>query len=357
MLIVRYLHKKSELLRFGRRSILLPSERRMPDLAAKIVFMSESKAQYIEFCASVYVPMHLQAWWLDAVCTPDGWDVALAFDGGANIIGAMPWYRKHRWGCAVVQLPPFSTYAGPWLRYPEAPGFKLQSRYAFEKKAFQQLIEKIPRSAFFLQNFRPEIENWLPFYWNNFKQSTRYTYIFDQTNNTEAITAGMKNTLRSDLKKAAQLVEWRQENESWEIVFQLNSLSLGRKNRKQTYKIQVFNKLHRALEKRGQMACFIARDKVSGEPHAGLYLAFDARQAAVLLTGTNPEFKASCAIYGLFEAAIRYCGEKGLSLDFEGSMQPEIEHTFRAFGARQVPYFQVFKAKNKFFELLYHFSL
>ena len=318
--------------------------------------MSESKAQYIEFCHSGYVPLQLQAWWLDAVCTPDNWDIALAFDGGGNVIGIMPWYQKRRWGCTVVQLPPFSSYAGPWLRYPEEPGFKLQSRYAFEKRAYQQLIEKLPRSLFFLQNFRPEIENWLPFYWKNFKQTTRYTYILDQTDKPETITAGMKNTLRSDLKKAARQVDWHQENESWETVFHLNTLSLGRKSLQQAYRIEVFNRLHSALAKRGQMACFIARDRISNQPHAGLYLAFDAQQAGVLLTGTDPAFKSSCAIYSLFEAALNYCGTRGLSLDLEGSMQPEIERTFRAFGARQQPYFQVFKAKNKFFELLYHLS-
>lgn len=318
--------------------------------------MTEIKAQYLEFCASGYVPMHLQPWWLDAVCLPEHWGVALAMDGRGSVIGALPWYKKVRWGLPVVQTPPFTTYAGPWLCYPTEPNFKLQSHYAFEKKVCTELIQQLPKYAFFLQNFRPELLNWLPFYWEGFRQSTRYTYIFDQTTDLATITAGMKNTLRSDLKKAAKLVGYQQENDAWEIVFQLNTASFQRKKRRQPYDSATFKRLHTTLCNRQQMACFLARDVASGAPHAGLYLAFDDKQAVVLLTGIVTEHKSSCAIFGLFFEALKFCRERGLSLDFEGSMEPGIEHTFRAFGARQQPYFQVWKAKNRFLEIAFQWS-
>ncbi len=315
--------------------------------------MTESKAQYLEFCANGYVPLHLQPWWLDAVCLPAVWDVALVTDGSGTVIGAMPWYKKIRWGLPVVQMPPLTTYAGPWLRYPDEPNFKLQSCYAFEKKVCTELIQQLPKRAFFLQNFRPELDNWLPFYWEGFRQSTRYTYVFEDTKDLEAITAGMKNTLRSDLKKAAKLVVYQHENDAWKTVLQLNALSFQRKNMRQPYSSNTFERLHNALAERQQMACFLARDLVSGAVHAALYLAFDGKQAVVLLTGIDTEHKASCAIYGLFLEAIKFCSERSLSLDFEGSMDAGIAHSFRAFGAKQQPYFQVWKAGNKFLELVF----
>lgn len=318
--------------------------------------MTERKSRYREFCQNSYVPLHQQPWWLDAVCHPEGWDVALAFDGSGAVTGALPWFRKSRWGLWVVQQPPFTTYAGPVLRYPDEPNFKLQSRYSFEKKVCSALIQQLPRVAFFVQNFQPEISNWLPFYWENFKQTTRYTYVFDRMENMEMITAGMKNTLRSDLKKAAKATVWQQENDAWELVFALYNKSWQRKKASQPYSFDTFLRLHEALAARGQMICFIARDRSNGTPHAGLYAVFDERQASVLLTGVEPEYKSSCAIYGLFVEMIRWCGERNLSLDFEGSMQPEIEHVFRAFGARQQPYFQVWKARNRLLELIFHLT-
>ena len=315
--------------------------------------MAERKSRYREFCASAYVPIHLQPWWLDAVCSPAGWDVALATDAGGDVTGVLPYFKKRRWGLWVVQQAPFTTYAGPWLRYPETPNFKRQSRYTFEKKVMTELIAQLPKSAFFLQNFRPEVDNWLPFYWQGFQQTTRYTYIFDDTTDDTIITAGMKNTLRSDLKKAAQATTCQIENDAWELIFQLKHLNSLQKNQHQALDKAIFGALHAALAERNQMACFVARDRLTAAPHAALYLVADGQQASILLTGTDPAHKSSCAIYGLFLEAIHWCGQRHLSLDFEGSMLPEIEHTFRAFGARRQPYHQILKPANKFLGLLY----
>jgi len=298
---------------------------------------------YTLFCQKFYVPLHLQPWWLDAVCGENGWNVALAKDKGGEIIGALPYYTARRWGLKVIQLPPLTTYGGPWLRYPQQIGFKEVSRLSFEKKVMAELIRQLPRRVFFKQNFRPEITNWLPFYWEGFQQTTRYTYIFEPINDLESITAGFKNTLRSDLKKAEQWTETRRDDEAWETIFRLNKLSFHRKSLRQPHRFQVFKNLHNAFKERGQSVCFLAYDKISGKPSAGLYLVFDERQAAVLLTGTAPEFKNQCAVHSLFLEAIRFCAERSLSLDFEGSMDEGIEHFFRSFGARLVPYFQVWK--------------
>ncbi len=296
---------------------------------------------YLQFCQKHYLPLHFQPWWLDAVCGAEAWNVALATDKSGTITGVLPYYQVRRFGLNVIQLPPFTTYAGPWLFYPQETDFKANSRLSFEKKVLGELIAQLPRRAFFKQNFRPEITNWLPFYWKNFKQTTRYTYRFDTINDLEEITAGFKNTLRSDLKKAAQWTETIRDDAQWATVFALNQRSFQRKKLRQPYHIEAFQRLHTALNQRNQSASFIARDKASGQPSAGLYLVFDQKEAAVLLTGTEPNFKNQCAVYSLFMEAIRFCAERSLSLDFEGSMDENIERSFRAFGAPLVPYFQI----------------
>lgn len=305
--------------------------------------MSDSKAQYSEFCHNGYVPLHFQPWWLDAVCGPGQWGAALALGENDRVIGAMPYYIARRWGLKVIQLPPLTTYAGPWLRYPQDVDFKDVSRLAFEKKVMGELIAQLPRTAFFKQNFRPEITNWLPFYWKKFRQTTRYTYIFEETNDLEKISTGFKKSLRSGLKKAARWTNAHRDDDAWEIVFALNKRALQRRNRLQPYTFEVFKNLHTALRQRNQVACFVANDKATGKPSAGLYLIFDARQAGVLITGTEPEFKSQCAVYSLFLEAIRFCSAQSLSLDFEGSMDEQLEHALRAFGAPLVPYHQVWK--------------
>lgn len=305
--------------------------------------MTDPKTRYSEFCQNGYVPLHLQPWWLDAVCGPEHWDVVLSADKRGRINGAFPYYTRRRWGIKGVQLPPLTTYGGAWLHYPQEADFKSVSRLSFEHKVMDALIAQLPRVLFLKLNFRPEISNWLPFYWKGFRQTTRYTYIFQDTTDLEKITAGFRNTLRSDLKKAAKRSEYHREDAAWEAVFAMNRRSFERKSLRQPYSFEVFEKLHHALQSRGQSVTFLARDRLSARPSAGLYLVFDERQASVLLTGTEPEFKNQGAIYLLFLEAIRFCAQRKISLDFEGSMDPKIERSFRAFGANLTPYFQVWR--------------
>lgn len=320
--------------------------------------MSERKTRYADFCQTHYVPMHLQPWWLDAVCAEGEWDVCLATDGGGKIWGAMPFVKTQRLGFSVIQQPPLTAYGGPWLNYP--PNLKPQKRLDFEKKVFDGLIRQLPRAAFFQQNFHPDLRNWLPFHWAGFRQTTRYTYIFNDLSDLKKTKAGFKNTLRSDLKKAEEAVEIQTSMAHLEgephfaaLLFQLHEMSFSRKNRRPPYSFEIFRRLHSALAERRQSAVFIAHDRRSNAPHAGICLAFDERRASVLLSGTDPRFKSSCAVWALFWEAMKFCSEQGLSLDFEGSMERDIERGFRAFGAALTPYHQVWKAENRALKLAF----
>ncbi len=267
----------------------------------------------------------------------------MAFDKGGGVCGVLPYYRTRRLGVIpVIQLPPLTAYAGPWVHYPSNTGLKKNSRYGFEQEVLQQLIRQLPRVPFFHQTFRPEIQNWLPFYWSGFRQTTRYTYRLRVTEPLSTLYTELKNTVRTDLRKAEARTQVSQEEEP-AIVFELNSRSFARKQRAQPYSREVFLQLHNALRERGQARCLIAREPHTQTPQAGLYLAFDNREAAVVLAGFDPAHRAARAMTALYWEAIRFCSEKGLQLDFEGSMHPGIESFFRAFGGDLTPYFRVWK--------------
>jgi len=314
------------------------------------VSVSERKIRYADFCQNNYVPLHAQPWWLDAVCANGEWDVCLATDGGGAITGVWPYYRTRRFCFSIIQQPPLTAYAGPWLNYPQH--LKPQKHLDFEKKVFDELIAQLPHAAFFQQNFHPGIQNWLPLYWAGFRQTTRYTYIFNDLSDLEKTRAGFKNTLRTDLKKAKQAAEIRRADDAAALLFQLHEMSFQRKKHRPPYSFETFRRLYSALFERQQSAVFIAHDRHSNAPHAGLCLAFDERRASVLLTGADPVFKTHCAVWGLFWEALKFCSERGLSLDFEGSMERSIERGFRSFGTQLTPYHQIWKAGSKPLEML-----
>jgi hypothetical protein len=215
------------------------------------------------------------------------------------------------------------------------------------------LSGQLPQVSLFQQNFHPDIQNWLPLYWTGFRQTTRYTYIFNDLSDLEKLKAGFKNTLRTDLKKAGQAAEICREDAAAALLFQLHEMSFQRKKQRPPYSFETFDRLYQALALRSHAAIFIAHDRHTHAPHAGLCLAFDERRASVLLTGADPAFKTHCAVWGLFWEAMQFCSERGLSLDFEGSMERDIERGFRAFGAQLTPYHQIWKAKNRLLEMAY----
>jgi len=272
-------------------------------------------------------------------------------DKNGAVTGAWPYYLTKYFGVSIVRQPPLTSYGGPWFCHPADP----KKRAEFEKKAFDELCKQLPSAAFFQQNFHPDIQNWLPLYWSGFKQTTRYTYIFNDLSNLGKIRDGFKNTLRTDLKKAEQAVEITRDDNAAALLFQLHEKSFLRKNRRPPYAFDAFRRLHSALSERQQSAIFIARDRRSDAPYAGLCLAFDERRASVLLSGADPIFKTHCAAWGLLWEAMRFCSERSLSLDFEGSMERNIERGFRAFGAQLTPCHQIWKAGNRLLELAYRF--
>jgi hypothetical protein len=299
--------------------------------------------EYAKFCSSHYVPLHLQPHWLDTVCAEGTWGVALARNG-EGITGAWPWYRCRRWGVVpVIQNAPLTSYAGPWLQYPVGPPLRPVSRYTFDKKTLTELAHQLPHQrAWLRQTCRPELTNWQPLHWLGYRQSTRYTYLLDTRCAVDLIFEGFKNTLRTHLRHAHEQVA-ATPTDDIETVYRIHNQSLVRRGAAVRHTFFHFKKLHDALRERGQCRAWLATDRRDTTPHAALYLVHDERQAGVLLTGTDPARKQSSAVYVLYEAAIRYCHERRLVLDFEGSMIESVEHTFRAFGGIQTPYFLVSK--------------
>ncbi|HRI58100.1 MAG TPA: hypothetical protein PK228_00165, partial [Saprospiraceae bacterium] len=164
--------------------------------------VTERKTRYADFCQNNYIPLHLQPWWLDAVCGESAWDVSLSINGSGAITGVWPYYLQRRFGQSFVRQPPLTSYGGPWLVYPDHPKFRSLKRSEFEKMVFDELIKHLPKTVFFQQNMHPDVQNWLPLCWAGFRQTTRYTYIFKDLSDLEKTKAGFKNTLRTDLKKA-----------------------------------------------------------------------------------------------------------------------------------------------------------
>lgn len=305
-----------------------------------------AQAQYRNFCRTAPdVPVFAQPWYLDACAEGGTWDVVLAEEKG-RIVAALPFFYKQKGPFRYVTMPPFVKWLGPYL----LPGFR--GRLPKEHELLQALITQLPPLAAFKQNFYPTNTNWLPFYWQQFQQTTYYTYRLHRLRDLARVKAGLGTGIRRDIRLARQQVRVVHDRPPEEF-HRVNMLSFARQGLPAPYSMDQFRRLDAALAAAGSRQLFFAVD-AQNRVHSVAYLIWDATTAYFLLAGDDPTLRASGAGVLLAWEAICYASEVlGLDcFDFEGSMLPGVERMRVRFGAVQTPYFYVWKHNSRLFELL-----
>ncbi|MEZ5058298.1 MAG: GNAT family N-acetyltransferase [Saprospiraceae bacterium] len=312
--------------------------------------MSKSKDAYRDFAEKVEVPLQLLPWWWDAICG-DSWEVALAKEENGEIIGALPYQVKSKAGFKILTPPPFITYNGPFVKYPADKTLKEPGRIAFQKKVYHDLIEQLPVVAHTALHFHINSGSWLPFYWNGFQQTSRYTYIMDLQQSLEEIESQFKQSVRTDLRKAEDLVNI-EECKDINLLYQLAGSSFKRQGLETPFSFEILERLFKSLEKNNAGKLWVAFDKENQKPHAALLVAWNGSEAHALVSGQDADFKSSPAIYAVFHHAINFLHDKVSHFDLEGSMIENVEHFLRGFGGKTDSYHRVTKYGNPIFKIV-----
>ena len=299
--------------------------------------MSNREA-YIDFCASAPdLPLFMQHWYLDAVCEEGAWDVVLVEKGG-QVVAALPYFLKKKWGWQYVAMPPLGRMLGPYL----LPELRNPRK---ETSLVEALIDQLPQGlAAFEQDCNYMVTNWLPFYWRGFRQTTRYSYVLDISDLGEVwhhLAADYRN---QKIPKAREIVSVR-TGEAVLDFLDVHDLSYERKGLDPPVSPELMTRLDEALASRGQRTIFFATDRQTGQVHSVAYLAWDKQSAWYLMAGDDPALRHSGAGILIAWEAICYAHDvlQLRSFDFAGSMIRPVERVRRQFGAVQKPYFRVRK--------------
>ena len=305
-----------------------------------------AKAQYRDFCSTAPdVPVFAQPWYLEACSTGGGWDVALASENG-RVVAALPYFFKQKGPFRYATMPPFVKWLGPYL-LPEFRGVLKK-----EHGLLEELLKQLPAFAAFKQNFYPSATNWLPFYWQQYRQTTYYTYRLNNLHNLARLEVSLNRNVRRNIQKAQQQVRVVHDLSAQQF-YQINRLSFDRQKLPMPYSEAEFLRLDAALAANGARQMFFAVD-AQDRIHSAAYLIWDQQAAYYHLSGDDPALRDSGAGILLIWEAVRYASEVlGLAcFDFEGSMLPAVERIRVQFGAVQTPYFFVWKYNSRVFELL-----
>jgi hypothetical protein len=292
-------------------------------------------------------PIFFQPWWLDIVCQKGIWEVCLVQNKEGKTLGLMPYYLETFFGAKIIRTPPFTPYLGVWLDYSTCSD-RLHNRYGFENQVIGELIDQLPKVISYHQVHPEQLQNWLPFYWRGYRQTTRYTYILDMMD-TLQIQEGMKDKTRNLIRKAEKFgLSINQEKDLGKFTF-VHQKTFSRQLIKYPHNLEIFGSLHEEIQRREQGAIYFAEDN-KGLAHAALYLIWDHETAYCWQLGVDTELSKSGAVQLLIWHTIQEAIKMGKRYNLEGSMLPHIEPVFRAFGAERRPVFQIRKFGNRLIE-------
>ncbi|MDA6067157.1 GNAT family N-acetyltransferase [Idiomarina abyssalis] len=300
------------------------------------------KDLYRELCEKEpSIPLFSQAWWLDAV-EGNGWDVAIA-KKGKQIVGALPYVVRKKLGLRLITQPKLTQSLGPWIRPTEK---SYPKRLSYEKEILGTLVEQLPSHAEYSQNWHCDRTNWLPFYWQGFSETTRYTYRLDISTEKEILWKGLQENTRREIRKSIDRVGVKVRKGTLDEFWELNKLTFDRQGRSMPYTRKFVERIDEAANKKGACDCLVAEGS-DGRLHAGAYIVRGGNTAYYLMGGGDPELRSSGATSLVLWEAICSQPDEVDVFDFEGSMIEPIERFFRSFGAIQTPYFRVSKTSSR----------
>lgn len=281
------------------------------------------------------LPLFLQPWYLDAVCTGGIWDAVLLEKGGRTV-AVLPYFLKQKLFWRHVAMPQLCKFLGPYL----LPEFRTLND---ETRLYEALLAQLPKNlAAFQQDLNYSVTNWLPFYWRGFRQTTRYSYILPLEEPESAIFNRISKNYRQKIRSATEQLRLKLDGPLSELQ-RLIDLSFARQGLGAPLSPAFFEQFYEVLKAHHCCQLFFAVDPATGATHSAAMLAWDNTSAYYLVSGDDPALRASGSALLLKWEAIRYA-KNTLNLpvfDFEGSMIRAIESGRRDFGAQQKQYFRV----------------
>lgn len=214
------------------------------------------------------------------------------------------------------------------------------------------LISQLPSYHIFRQNFSPEICNWMPFYWQGFQQTTRYTYRIDLTKTTDELWSGLSETARRQVRKAKKMGVNVEFSDDINQFLDLYHLTFARQGIRPPHSPMSIRNMYKACVVNQAAQLLIARD-VQGQPHAAHLIIWNSDICYNILSGGDPYYRNSGAGSLVIWNAILHAKSLSRIFDFEGSMVEPIAHFFRNFGSIQTPYFSLKHIKSRRLAALY----
>ncbi|HUS86923.1 MAG TPA: GNAT family N-acetyltransferase [Bacteroidales bacterium] len=310
------------------------------------------KELYFEFCNSeTGIPVYSKPWWLDAVCGEENWDVLLYHEAD-ELIASMPYYLTRKLFSKVIKMPILTQALGIYIKYPV--NLSSNNKLSLEKKIYSYFISILPKVGAQFHNFHYSATNWLPFFWNGYRQTTRYTYVIEDISDAGKVFDNFSHAKQKNIRKSEKLLDVKFDL-SPKDFYNLHHYTLKQHRSRIVYSFETFKRLYESAytNNAGRTIYAVDDDKVI---HSAIFCVWDDNSAYDLISTIDKDYRNSGSASLLVWELIKLLSNKVNKFDFEGSMDESVEKSFRQFGAIQYPYFRVYRIDNPVLKLAYQFA-
>lgn len=290
------------------------------------------------------LPVFHQPFWLDTVC-PGEWDVALVIRDN-KILASMPYHFRTSGSRLYITMPLLTQFLGPFFADMDA---KAASRISYEMELMEELLLQLPSFSQFNQNWHYSVQNWLPFYWKKFSQTSRYTYLVSNTSDIDSVWKKFRQNTRWEIRKAEKHVAVSKGADP-DFFFRLIEQTFEKQNLKVPYSSALIHNIFKTAEANNTGESWFASDQ-AGNPVAAIFLIWDQKTVYYLMGGFDKSRETHHAMSLLLWKGIQVASEAGKAFDFEGSMLPGVEKFFRSFGGELKSFFRITKRQWTKWEL------
>ncbi|MCX6350842.1 MAG: hypothetical protein NTX03_03160 [Bacteroidetes bacterium] len=287
----------------------------------------EKSPQYIIYSTCGY---------LDSVCP--NWS-AIIITKNNEWLAVMPINISTKNFVSYSLKPAFVQYTGILFK----PINEKKHREVYIKKiCIQKVIDAIPKNVkLFNQNFSPEFDYFIPFYWNKFLIQPFHSYCLSLEDSIENIENNFSDSVAKRMAKEERYGLHVVENNSIDALI---SLMLDRKiiNEEDAHKLRTL--WDYIISINAGFTIYVTDPKTNKVYSGGAFI-IDKERVIFLSSALDLRYKNTGAQSLLIRKGIRKAHSLGniKIFDFDGSMIESLENYNRSFGATPINYFNISK--------------
>lgn len=308
-----------------------------------------SRHAYERLAEAEELPLYAQSAWLETVGGATSLSYLVAYQDELPL-ALVPYYRPSK---GIWITPPLCQNGGIYFaKHLRAERALEHKAFVLRRKVVEAVLKTVGEHRYSKIALSADFRDALPFYWRGFNLNLRYNYLLALPLDPNTLLGLGNMDMRQKVKRAEKANAFFES----ELLFTNAEALFARHHRRKGVPRLYFEALKRAVgnmlpKRKGFLAGVYSSHK---KLLAASFVTIEGSRAYLIASAAEELHKSEAfANAYLLHCSISEAIRRGATIfDFEGSMLPGVEPTFRSFGAVQEPFIEVSNGKLRLLDRL-----